>query len=74
MENRRELLATLETQSWGGEVQLLAVGHWMDASKIDRVEQLEDLLTLINLSAICSDDMAKILSSGFAMIKGKLNR
>ncbi len=32
VENRRELLATLETQGWGGEVQLLAVGHWMDVS------------------------------------------
>ncbi len=68
VENLRELLTTLETQGWGGEVQLLAVGHWMDASKIDRVEQLEDLLALINFCAISSDDMAKILSSVFALV------
>ncbi len=71
VEDLRELLTTVEAQGWGGEVQLLAVGHWMDASKIDHVEQLEDLLTFINFGAFSSDEVANMLSSGFAMVEGK---
>ncbi len=79
VENLREILRSLETHGWGGEMQLFTVAHWMDAGERvgvlnDRVEQLEDLLTFIKPSDITPTKMVEILGSDFVMVEGKRNR